>query len=442
VGGGFGERLGPGGGPVWPASSRAGLVAATDPAGAALLQRLLGASIRVLTAAWRSGEFAFTLAGARGPDGRWRLVPRGSSLRYGAITALGLLRLPEQGQRAVLGGETAHALVGRLAKRLDDITDRGDAALVSWAAAECGHSDLPRALERLAELDQRGGPVPVVAAAWVVTALVAARTQADVERHLATARGRLLAARRAAYPHVTGGGGGYRSHVGSFADQVYPVQALARLHASSGDPAALAAADSAAAVICRAQGEAGQWWWHYDARTGGVVEGYPVYSVHQHAMAPMALLDLAEAGGQRCTEAICRGLRWLAAPPEAREDLAIPPGPGGLAGEAAADLATPAGTAGPPPPGTGEDLASAGPAATWRKVARRDPRKAVRGLRAAATRVHPGAKLAVLDRLFPPGAVDHECRPYELGWLLYTWLAGSRSWPDGGPAARGEAGTA
>jgi hypothetical protein len=409
VGGGFGERPGPGGGPVLPASSRAGLVAAADPAGAALLQRLLDASIRVLPAAWRGGEFAFTLAGTRGADGRWRLHPRGSSLRYGAITALGLLRLPEQGQRAVLGGENAHALVSRLAKRLDDITDRGDAALVCWAAAECGHSDLPRALERLAWLDKRGGPVPVVAAAWVVTALVAARTQADVEQHLAAARGRLLAARRAAYPHVAGvdgGGGGYRSHVGSFADQVYPVQALARLHASSGDPAALAAADGVAAVICRAQGEAGQWWWHYDARTGGVVEGYPVYSVHQHAMAPMALLDLAEAGGQRHTGAICRGLRWLAAPPEAAEDLAVPPGAGG-------------------------DPAAAGPAATWRKVARHDPHKAVRGLRAAATRVRPGARLAVLDRLFPPGTVDHECRPYELGWLLYTWLARSRSWQDG-----------
>ena len=26
--------------------------------------------------------------------------------------------------------------------------------------------------------------------------------------------------------------------------------------------------------------------------------------------------------------------------------------------------------------------------------------------------------------LFPPVRVDYECRPYELGWLLYAWLAG------------------
>jgi hypothetical protein len=63
------------------------------------------------------------------------------------------------------------------------------------------------------------------------------------------------------------------------------------------------------------------------------------------------------------------------------------------------------------------------PAITWRKVARADPRKAVRGLRAASTRIRPGMRLAALDRAFPPGTVDHECRPYELGWLLFTWLS-------------------
>jgi hypothetical protein len=176
--------------------------------------------------------------------------------------------------------------------------------------------------------------------------------------------------------------------VGSFADQVYPVQALARLHGSADDPEALAAADAVAAAVCRAQGEAGQWWWHYDSRTGSVVEGYPVYSVHQHAMAPMALLDLADAGGQLHLEAICRGLRWLARRPETSEDLVL------------------------------DD-----PPVTWRKVARSDRRKMVRGLRAASTRLRPGMRLPLLDRVFRPGTVDHECRPYELGWLLLAWLS-------------------
>ena len=123
-----------------------------------------------------------------------------------------------------------------------------------------------------------------------------------------------------------------------------------------------------------------------------MVEGYPVYSVHQHAMGPMALLDLADAGGDGHLDAIRRGLRWLAGPPEGQS-------------------ASPA------------QLVLDEPPITWRKVARADPRKVVRGLRAASTRIVPGARVAALDRVYPPGAVDHECRPYELGWMLYAWLS-------------------
>jgi len=304
--------------------------------------------------------------------------------------ALGLLRVSEPEQRTVLGGQTAADLVGQLAKRLDDVSNTGDVALICWAAAEAGHSELPHALARLGQLDRGQPQLDVVSASWVVSALVAARTQADVEEQLAAARQRLLGARgETSYPHLTAGGSWYRAHVGSFADQVYPIQALARLHGSAADPEALAVANAVAKVICDAQGPAGQWWWHYDSRTGAVVEGYPVYTVHQHAMAPMALLDLAGAGGDAHLAEICRGLRWLAAPPEA----------------SAAQLVL-------------ED-----PPITWRKIARADHRKLVRGVRAASTRLHPRSRLAVLDRMYPPGAVDYECRPYELGWLLLTWLS-------------------
>ena len=383
-------------------TSRLGLIAGHDPSSAALVRRLLRLSVRVLPQSLVDGEFAFTLSGTSLPHGGgWQLNPSGTSSRYGAIAALGLLRLPDQVQREVLAGEDGHGLVGRLAAKLDAMTSRGDVALLCWAAAEAKHSELPHALERLAELDLGTDPLDVVDAAWIVTGLVAARAQADVERHLAAARHRLLAARGAVYPHVIGGTSSwYRSHVGSFADQVYPVQALARLHSSADDPEALAAADSVAAAICRAQGKAGQWWWHYDSRTGGVVEGYPVYSVHQHAMAPMALLDLADAGGQCHLEAIGRGLRWLARPPETAESLLLDE-----------------------------------PPVTWRKGARGDRRKVVRGVRAASTRLHPRMRLKALDQVFRPGAVDHECRPYELGWLLYAWLPAMAAVPVAAEAA-------
>jgi len=250
-------------------AARLGLVAGRDAQRAQLLEQLLSIATARLAAQYADGEFVFTTIGEATPAGGWQLRDSGRSVRYAAIAALGLLRLPEAEQRSVLAGQTAEDLTGLLAKKLDEISGVGDAALICWAAAEAGHSELPHAVTRLGQLDRQPGPVDVVSAAWAVSALVAARGQVDVEEHLAMARSRLLAARgTGGYPHVIGGGAPwYRSHVGSFADQVYPVQALARLHHSAADPEALATANAVARVICRAQGAGGQWWWHYDSRT-------------------------------------------------------------------------------------------------------------------------------------------------------------------------------
>jgi hypothetical protein len=379
------------------------VVADGDDATGPLLEGLVDLAVRGLPAnrtpsSNGAGDYVFTRRGT--PGGGAEAV--GTSLRYAAIVALGAGALPDETQRAALGGETAYDLVDRLVRQLleTEVTDLGAAARVCWAAAEIGHGDLERALACLADLDPVDAPVYTVDAAWVVSALVAARSSVKVEAYLARARARLIAEGIGGiYPHTLGGRGlvpWYRAHVGCFADQVYPVQALARLHATWADPPALAVAEAVANRICALQGEAGQWWWHYNARTGTVVEGYPVYSVHQHAMAPMALLDLAEAGGTRHDDAIRAGLHWITSPAE-----------------------------------TGESLIDEDLALVWRKVARKDPRKLVRGLRALSTRAGLGVagrshggetkRLAPLDHVFPPTVVDRECRPYELGWLLYAW---------------------
>jgi hypothetical protein len=378
------------------------LLADRDPARARLVRDLVDLARPALRRSYLDGEFAFTLRRDPAADRRTLIWPQGVSVRYSIIAALGLRYLAEPDQREVLGGDVCDDLLGRLAKRLDDLTRPGDVALFCWAAAEAGHSELPHAVDRLAKLDQSassgrpgrpGDSLDVVSAAWVVTALVAARAMTDVEEHLAAARDRLIKARLTLFPHVTGSTTPwYRAHVGSFADQIYPVQALARLHASGDDPQALAVAGRVAGLLCQAQAGTGQWWWHYDARSGRVIEGYPVYSVHQHAMAPMALFDLADAGGQLELDAVRSGLRWLAAPGEASERLIAEEVP-----------------------------------VIWRKVARDDRRKVVRGVAALSTAIRPGTSPPGLSRLFPPGKVDHECRPYELGWLLYAWLGGAGS---------------
>ncbi len=383
-------------------TTRVQALADEDPSLHALAERLLTVAEAGLPAMYLpdGDTFVFTRAAQAAPDGAGRLLEqRGTSTRYAAITALGARFLPEQRQRSVLGGHTAEEFTGLLIQRLPGVTNLGDAALIAWAAAETGHPKLADALGRVAALDDHDRPQYTVEAAWVLSALAAARGSVDVEDRFIAARNRSLHSLigdSPLFPHATGPGllPWYRSHIGCFADQTYPLQALARAHASGHDPEALAAADACAARICALQGEGGQWWWHYDARQGTVVEGYPVYSVHQHAMAPTALFDLAEAGGTDHGTAIRRGLRWMTEVPELADT----------------------------PSGKTQPMILDELGVTWRKVYRGDPKKAVRALRGVSTRVAPGLGLAPLDQLFKPASVDRECRPYEFGWMLFAWL--------------------
>ncbi|MFI5496974.1 hypothetical protein [Actinoplanes sp. NPDC051859] len=365
-----------------------------------LTKRLLALASRGLEEMFRAetGEFAFTRTFTR-TNGRVTAQLAGTSLRYAAIVALGVARLPAAAQPALLGGRTLDDFIAQLITRQANSTNLGDIALIAWCAAQTSHPLLPEAIRRLREFDRRTAPEFVVECSWVVSALAEARNQLDVEAYLAHARQRLLGSivgGSPLFPHVTGPGlvKTYRDHVACFADQVYPVQALARLHRSGDDATALAAARRTAEQICRLQGPGGQWWWHYDARTGAVIEGYPVYAVHQHAMAPMALLDLAEAGGGDYSEPIRRGLHWLLHPDELGD--------------------------------AGEPLLLDDEGLTVRKVYRGDPRKIVRGLHTVTTRARSGLRLPIIDRIYRPTSLDRECRPYEFGWLFFTWATDNK----------------
>lgn len=211
-----------------------------EPPLLALAQRLLAVAESGLAPMLLPGgeAFAFTMAGRRAPDGSWALERRGISTRYAAITALGARFLPEDRQRAVLGGRTAQEFTGLLVESLPAVTNLGDAALIAWAAADTEHPKLTDALARVDALDEEGRPQYTVEAAWVLSALAAARSTADVERRFSAARDRLLRARIGdgpLFPHATGPGlvPWYRSHVSCFADQTYPLQALARAHAAA-----------------------------------------------------------------------------------------------------------------------------------------------------------------------------------------------------------------
>lgn len=351
-------------------------------------------AIRGLARMYRpeDGLFAFRVRRRRE-----ELLLEGSSHRYTAIALIGLAGEDKAVQASVLAGIGVREGCARLVSEVASLESLGDVALVLWAACAAGYPDRLSVVERLLALQPDVTAHPTVEVAWTLAALCA-----DLDAPFGPLRNRLACrlARRlitafeprsGMFPHSLGGRpGGFRGHVCCFADLVYPIHALARYAELFGDAEARDVALRCASVICARQGPDGQWWWHYDRRTGDVVERYPVYAVHQDAMAPMALFALDRAAAIDLRSPIARGLGWLAHAPEL--------GGGSLIDE-------------------GADL-------IWRKVARREPRKLSRYAQAAASRLHPALRTPGLDILFPPCVVDYEDRPYHLGWLLHAWPAG------------------
>jgi hypothetical protein len=357
---------------------------------APLVERLRALALSGLARMYQPEErlFVFRLRQMRSG-----VAAEGLSRRYSAISLIGLAGEDESAVVSVLGRHGLHDVCGRLMADVSRVDNLGDVALTLWAARAVHYSDRRGAWERLLELHPADRPYPVVELAWALAALCVDETApaGDLRHRLAR---RLIASchpRSGLFPH--GGGVAARGmgvHVSCFADLVYPIHALA-LHAGcSGDHEALDAATRCARELHRRQGPAGQWWWHYDRRTGRVVERYPVYAVHQDAMAPLAFSALEAAGGPRLRDGILRGLEWLERAPEL----------------------------------SGSSLIDESAGVIWRKVARREPGKLARYVQAAASRVHPALRVPGLDLVLPPRVIDYEDRPYHLGWLLHAWPPG------------------
>jgi hypothetical protein len=176
-----------------------------------------------------------------------------------------------------------------------------------------------------------------------------------------------------------------------FAAQVYPLRGLATLHLATGD-APPEAMRRVAEHLVEAQGPLGQWWWIYSSRTRRVLEGYPVFSVHQDGMAFLGLMELERLGIGSFAEPLRLGLDWLSGANE-----------------------------------LGVDLVDRDPPLINRCIQRvgSDADRAYGISRANVARV--------IARSFAPNAIGdrteanpeelevlRECRSYHLGWLLYA----------------------
>ena len=329
--------------------------------------------------------FAFRLR----RDGAGEIL-EGVSRRYTATVLIGLASADRHVAAEVLGRHSPEDVCDYLLDDMERMEDLGEAALTTWAARALGHTKAGAAIKALQRMGPGQRPYPTVELSWALTALAVDPKGSDMAQAEMTAQALLESFRQESglFPHWSAGYAAprLRAHVSCFADFVYPIQALSYYHLATGDSRAAEAACRCAERMCQLQGPAGQWWWHYDHRTGQVVERYPVYSVHQHAMAPMALFALAKACGRDHSGSIERSLQWLFNPPEKAGVLVDPERN-----------------------------------VIWRKVARREPRRLVRGVQAVASCLHPRLRVPGMDLLFPPTAIDYESRPYEMGWILHVW---------------------
>ena len=367
-----------------------------------LVQKLRLLAIRSLRQMYLPEEHLFAFRLQKNGDGE---VPEGVSQRYTATVLIGLAGEDADVVKEVLGKHKLEDVCTGLLERVDQTDDMGEVALTTWAAKLLGHPKASKAAKALRAMEPGRRPYCTVELAWALTALVVCGGDATDMAEAEAASEALLSAfneesglfRRwpagrvvPKLPAFVNGFGdrlpALRTHVSCFADFVYPVQALSYYHLATGNARAADVASQCAQRMCQLQGSDGQWWWHFDIRTGRVIEGYPVYSVHQDSMAPMALQAVGKACGQDYSEAIEKGLRWLAHPSEKTKSLI--------------------------------DLERK---LIWRKVARRGPGKLVRGLQATASSLHRNLRTPGVNVLFPPVSVDYETRPYHMGWILYAW---------------------
>ncbi|MFZ2446285.1 MAG: hypothetical protein WAW37_08005 [Syntrophobacteraceae bacterium] len=251
-----------------------------------------------------------------------KLENEGHSLRYTLITLLGLFRFEQKGGKSPFAIES---LIDSLIKRIDRIDSLGDLGLMLWLcglAAPDRIKDIRAAVPLESAIDRYkdGTQRLTVELSWFLTGLVyaaasSAQTSSETSRVAFTVFEILQKNRggEGIFGHQSPGGitGILRGRIGCFADQVYPIYVLSKYAEIFDNKDAAALAERCADAICAHQGELGQWWWHYDAVSGKIRGRYPVFSVHQHAMAPMALLAAGQLTGRDYSDPIYKGVEWI-----------------------------------------------------------------------------------------------------------------------------------
>jgi hypothetical protein len=237
---------------------------------------------------------------------------RGTSVRYSILVLLGLLRQAGQGGTGTVEIEGLHrAVVAQV-----DTLGVGDLSLLLWAEARMGDRQAIDTLARLKvrSADERAlGDLEGMEAAWFVIGTGAAVAAGLAPRDLFDRAYAHLQVRRSPssplFRHTASVSA--RAKLPNFATEIYSLLALAETARHGLVPHAAVDARALADKLIELRLPDAGWPWLFHADRAVVVEPYEVYSVHQDAMAPMALFALAEAvGDQSYARAAVEGFQW------------------------------------------------------------------------------------------------------------------------------------
>lgn len=234
---------------------------------------------------------------------------RGTSPRYTLMVALGA----ERGARAGLDLAVDATELADVVMADQAALTLGDRGLLLWLLARLGDDRADRVLAGLSSVraddlvELEGMEI-----GWLVTgAAVAVGAGRSAEQLLAVVLDALWSRRATSSPLFHHKGAGRRAVLPNFATQIYSVLALAEVARATDDQKAIAAAVELSDLLIDSRDDDFGWPWLFHSERGTVVERYQVYSVHQDAMAPMALFAVSEVtGDDRYATAGAEGLEW------------------------------------------------------------------------------------------------------------------------------------
>jgi hypothetical protein len=368
------------------------------------VDKILQLSLLVLGKMYYEEElrFCYAIRGDHQKDCPW--------YRYTAITLLGLDEARRAGLPVMFPLDD---ICDDLTRRSAEEKDLGNKALALWAALKLKAGGASKALKSILEhgsfvTNPDEGLIRSTELAWVVYALAMAWMdlternggilpidyQDSVRKCLQEGTRTLLTQRNSKTGLFQGAvntsgklslwekakaGSGY------FDAQVYGAMALAKAGKVLDEVDWTKRAHETVLALTKHQGRDGEWPWHYNVLSGTVIDPYPLFSVHQDGMGPMALLEVGEAVGVNFQDHVERSLRWVFG----KNELAL-------------------------------SMIDADRGIIWRGIRRRG---ALRFLLHSNRMAHH-LKIPEVARLLsglPGRAVIQECRPYHLGWALYAF---------------------